>query len=200
MSNELKEVKIIRVEENKTPRFVKTKKVIAYREDRGEYPWEKVEVGDSVHIIVYNKTKKEVMLVKQVRIPVLVNDDSQKGHVYELCAGLVDKDKPIAQIAQEEIEEELGYKIPVEDVKYIQTLKSSVGSAGSNTNLFYAFVDESQKVSDGGGLDSEDIEVVRISIHDLGVFMEDIRANKIHTDPITSYGLLYLASFINLNE
>ena len=36
------------------------------------------------------------------------------GITYELCAGIVDKEKPANEIAREEILEECGYDVPVD--------------------------------------------------------------------------------------
>jgi UDP-sugar diphosphatase len=35
----------------------------------------------------------------------------------ELCAGIVDKDLPLAEIVKEEIEEECGYAVPLESIE-----------------------------------------------------------------------------------
>lgn len=43
-----------------------------------------------------------------------VNRGGDNGVCYELCAGIVDKAKSLAHIAQEEILEEVGYNVPVE--------------------------------------------------------------------------------------
>ena len=41
------------------------------------------------------------------------------GVTVELCAGIIDKDKPREEIAQEEILEECGYNVPVEKLEKI---------------------------------------------------------------------------------
>jgi len=38
------------------------------------------------------------------------------GVTYELCAGIVDKDKPALEIAREEVLEECGYQVPQENI------------------------------------------------------------------------------------
>ena len=169
----LKKVKILNVTELENPKFVKTQLVEAQREGEKEsFYWEMIKSHDSVHVVVFNLTTQEFLLVKQARIPVLVNDP-QTTFITEACAGLVDKDVPLDQIVKEEIEEEIGYKAHLENIKFYKTVKSSVGTQGVNAHLFYAEVTEDQKVSDGGGLPEEDIEVLRISIDDMGEFMLD---------------------------
>jgi len=156
---ELKQVKIIKEEENKNPKFIKTKMITAEREDGVELKWDMIERHDSVHILVLNVSTNEFLFVEQVRIPVLVNDSSTTS-VIECCAGLVDKDKDLTQIAIEEVQEELGYT-PIK-IKQVSSLKSAVGSAGNNSYGFFAIVSEESKISDGGGIETEDIKIFKV--------------------------------------
>lgn len=41
------------------------------------------------------------------------------GYTLELCAGIVDKNKSLAEIAAEEVFEECGYKVALEKLEYI---------------------------------------------------------------------------------
>lgn len=41
----------------------------------------------------------------------------------ELCAGIVDKSKPLIEIAKEEILEECGYNVPVERIELVMTYR-----------------------------------------------------------------------------
>lgn len=41
----------------------------------------------------------------------------------ELCAGIVDKSKPLIEIAREEIIEECGYDVPVERIECVMTYR-----------------------------------------------------------------------------
>jgi UDP-sugar diphosphatase len=186
----LKPVKIENVVANDAPRFVKTQLVEATRDGKTFY-WEMIKSHDSVHVIVYNLTTREFIFVKQVRVPVLVNNPDTYGEVIEACAGLVDKDTSTKQIAKEEILEELGYDIPTESVHFIKTIKSSVGTAGTNAHLFYAEVTDMEKVSDGGGLETEDIEVVRVPIAEVEDFIFGT-----DTDAVTMFLTTYYLNMI----
>jgi len=185
----LKTVKIISIEENTNPKFVKTELVTAERDGK-EFKWERIKSHDSVHIVVYNLTTREFLFVEQVRVPVLCNDKSNGGKIIECTAGLVDKDCSIQQIAKEEILEELGYDVAVDNVEFIKTIKSSVGTSGTNAHLYYAEVTEKEKVSEGGGLESEDIRVVRVPINEIETFM-----SVATTDAATLFLTMY---YINL--
>jgi len=124
--------------------------------------WEIVEAHDSVAILIYHKNKDAFILVKQFRPAVYLNNDD--GMTVELCAGIVDKDLSLIEIAKEEVEEECGYKVNIKNIEKITSFHTSVGFAGSRQMLYFAEVDESMKVSEGGGVDLEQIEVVYLPV------------------------------------
>lgn len=187
-NNNFKQIKIIKIQENLQSKFIKSKMIVFKKENNeNEHFWETVESHDSVHILVDNIETKELLIVKQIRLPVLKNDNSQNGICYEMCAGIVDKNKSVFEIAKEEIEEELGYDVPLENLKHIKTLKSSVGSAGNNCYLFEAIINESFKISNGGGTENEDIIVVRIPYEKVNDFI----FSDIHTDSTTMFLATY---------
>ncbi len=152
------------------PKFISTS-LATYEQNKIQKSWEIVQAHDSVSILIYHTGHKKFVLVKQFRPAVYVNN--KEGMSVELCAGIVDKELTLQEIAQEEVEEECGYKIPLENVEKITSFYTSVGFAGSKQTLYYAEVDESMKVSDGGGVDGELIEVVTLSIEDAKRFIYD---------------------------
>ncbi len=77
------------------------------------------------------------------------------------------------EIAKEEIEEECGYAVPLESIERITSFHTSVGFAGSKQILYFAQVDESMKVSEGGGIDHEDIEVVYLPVKEAKALIYD---------------------------
>ena len=142
-----------------------------YEQNNIKKSWEVVQAHDSVAILLYHKEKESFILVKQFRPAVYVNN--QKGMSVELCAGIVDKELTLQQIAQEEIEEECGYAVPLEKIKKITSFYTSVGFAGSKQMLYYAEVSEKMKVSNGGGVDGELIETVILPIQEAKKFIFD---------------------------
>jgi len=152
------------------PKFISTS-LARYEQNGLQKSWEIVQAHDSVSILIYHTEQKKFILVKQFRPAVYVNNE--EGMSVELCAGIVDKELTLQQIAQEEIEEECGYEVPLENVEKITSFYTSVGFAGSKQTLYYAEVDESMKVSDGGGVDGELIEVISLSIEDAKRFIYD---------------------------
>ena len=136
-----------------------------------ERDWEVVEANDSVAILIYHVQKEAFILVKQFRPAVYLNNNN--GVTVELCAGMVDKNLSLVQIAKEEIEEECGFDVAVESIEEITSFHTSVGFAGPKQTLYYAEVDECMKISEGGGIDDEQIEVIYLPVSEAKAFMYD---------------------------
>ncbi len=172
----LHDSKIDSIEELIDPKFVKPFK-INYTLKNKKKVWEAVQSHDSVSILIYHTQKKSFILVKQLRVTVL-NANKIDGMMYELCAGIVDKNTSLEQIAKEEVLEECGYDVDVNSLEKITTVYSCVGISGSQQSLFFTTVDDSMKVSEGGGLEDEDIEVIYIDFDDAKKFMFDENRKK----------------------
>ena len=112
----------------------------------------------------------QFLFVKQFRIPVYLNDNNIK-YTYELCAGLVDKDKSIEEIAIEEIAEESGYKVDAEDLTKITSFFTNVGISGAKQHLDFATICENQKISSGGGINDEQIELYFLDFENIDDFV-----------------------------
>lgn len=116
--------------------------------------------GNGATVLLYNKAQQTVVLIKQFRLPTLLNGNPG-GMLIETCAGLLDKDNP-EECIKREIEEETGYKI--DEVTKVMEVYMSPGSV---TEILYFFVAEYHKdlkLYEGGGLEeeNEDIEVMEI--------------------------------------
>ncbi|RXM43813.1 NUDIX domain-containing protein [Flavobacterium sp. YO64] len=126
--------------------------------------------GNGAGILLYNTTKKTVILTRQFRLPTFLNCN-KTGMMIEVCAGLLDQDNPEECIIRE-TEEETGYRI-----KKVQKVVETYMSPGAVTEILYLFTgeyDESMKVSDGGGLDSEqeNIEVLEYTFDEAYAMIE----------------------------
>ncbi len=163
--------KIVSIEKLENPKFIKPIR-INYTHKNRQKSWEAVLSHDSVAILIWHKEKESFILVKQLRVTVL-NKNPDNGYMYELCAGIVDKNCSNIQIAKEEILEECGYDVPLDEIRKISSFHTSVGISGTYQTLYYAEVDESMKVSEGGGIDDEDIEVIYLPLKDTKKFMFD---------------------------
>jgi UDP-sugar diphosphatase len=177
----MENIEIVALKECKKSKYIKPKSLI-YKQEGIKKRWDLVESHDSVAILLYHTKKKSIILVRQFR-PALYIHSGQK-FTYELCAGITDKDIPLKKIAQEEIIEETGYDVPLDDIQKINSFYTAVGFAGSKQTLFFAEVDESMKKHNGGGIDDEAIEVIYLSTEDIDSFIKD------EDKPKTS-GLIY---------
>jgi UDP-sugar diphosphatase len=153
------------------PRFVQPLR-INYTQNGSNKTWEAVKSHDSVSILLYHKTKNAFLVVKQFRPPVYVHNNDYP-FTYELCAGIVDKDISLIQIAQEEIDEECGYKVEIDNISKINSFFTNVGVSGAKQHLYFATIDESMKVHEGGGINDEQIELEFISIEESKKFIFD---------------------------
>jgi len=136
--------------------------------------WEIVKASDSVAILIYNSDSNSFVCVKQFRPAVYLQDRSTTGVTLELCAGILDKNLSLEEIASEEIYEECGFKVEASKLKKITSFYTSVGFAGSKQHLYFAEVNEAMRVNEGGGVAGEEtIEVIEIPIDKSSEIMYD---------------------------
>ena len=122
---------------------------------------ESYDRGNGAAILLYNPTKKTIILTRQFRMPTYVNGNKD-GMSIEVCAGLLDGDSP-EECVIKEAEEESGYR--VSKVKKVLEAYMSPGAVTEIVSMFVAEYDDSMKVSAGGGLDHEheNIEVLEVT-------------------------------------
>jgi len=158
MHNHIEKFRLTPLED---PKFI-TMALAKYEQNGVAKAWEVVKAHDSVAILIYHTEFDAFILVEQFRPAVYLNN--KEGVTLELCAGIVDKPLSLREIAKEEIEEECGYAVPAKKLEKITSFYTSVGFAGSRQVLYYAEVDETMKVSEGGGVDAELIEVMTLPV------------------------------------
>ena len=145
---------------------------ITYNQNGKDKIWEAVKSFDSVAVLLYHEDKNAFVLVKQFRPPVYLNDQS-KLCTYELCAGIVDKNKSLEQIAKEEIDEECGFEVELNSIKKISAFYTNVGVSGGCQTLFFAKVNDSMKIHSGGGINDEEIELMYLPVDEVDGFIFD---------------------------
>lgn len=116
--------------------------------------------GNGAGILLYNTQQKSIILIRQFRLPSYLNGN-ETGMMIEVCAGLLDKDNP-EQCIIRETEEETGYR-----VKKVRKVFETYPTPGAVTEILHLFVgeyDQSMKISQGGGIASEqeNIEVLEM--------------------------------------
>lgn len=153
-----------------------TKYTFDFRRRDGEWQRQSREVydrGNGAVILLYNASKRSVILTRQFRLPLFVNQHS--GFLLEAAAGLLDELAAEERIKQE-AEEETGYRL--EQVQKVFEAWMSPGSVSEKLHFFIAEYDDSRRTSDGGGLadEGEDIEVVEM---DFTAALAAIRSGEI---------------------
>ncbi len=168
MNNIIKNFKTSQLTDTKFVHPVK----ITYNQNGIDKTWEAVKSFDSVAVLLYHEEKNAFLLVKQFRPPVFLNDTS-KLCTYELCAGIVDKNKSLEIIAQEEIDEECGYEVPLSNIEKITSFYTNVGVSGGRQSLYFATINESMKKHEGGGIHDEQIETMFLPVEEFREFIYD---------------------------
>lgn len=144
--------------------------------------------GDGAAILLYNPTKKTVILTKQFRMPSYLNGNSG-GMMIEVCAGMLDKDHPEACIIKE-VEEETGFEIS--NPKKVFELFSTPGAVTEKIHYFVAEYNDAMKISDGGGLEAEheEIEVLEINFETAMAMVSNGEINDAKTVVLLQYAKL----------
>ncbi len=115
--------------------------------------------GNTVAVILYNKTMKSVILIRQFRFPAYVDDGP--GWLIECVAGIKDNDK--VTVAKKEVLEETGYE--VNDLKFLTQFYPSPGGCSEKIFVYLAYVEarvETKK--EYFGIGNEDIQVLEIPL------------------------------------
>jgi nudix-type nucleoside diphosphatase (YffH/AdpP family) len=164
-----------------------------YLNDKGVWETqhrESYDRGNGAAILLYNTSKKTVILTKQFRMPTYVNGNDD-GMMIEVCAGVLDGDAP-EKCARKEAEEESGYKIT--RIKKVMETYMSPGAVTEILHLFIAEYTDEMKVSEGGGLDNEheNIEVLEMP------FSQAI--NMISNNKIMDAKTILLLQYAQINQ
>lgn len=139
--------------------------------------------GNGATILLYNRPKKTVLLIKQFRMPTYVNGNPT-GMLLETCAGLLDNDSPEDCIRKEAIEE-TGFAVGKVDKLFEAYM--SPGSVTEIVHFFAAQYDESQRQNAGGGVEDEDIDVLEVPFTDALAMIKDGRIRDGKTIMLLQY-------------
>lgn len=127
-----------------------------------EHRRETYDRGNGATVLLYNREKKTVVLIRQFRFPAYVNG-VEDGQLIEACAGRLDESEPEACM-KKEAEEEAGFV--VHNPRKIFACYMSPGSVTEKVHFFVAEYEPKHRVSAGGGdvTEGEDIEVLEIPL------------------------------------
>ncbi|WP_010177662.1 NUDIX domain-containing protein [Aquimarina agarilytica] len=148
--------------------YVLHKVTIDYKKEDGSIEEQVREVydkGSGAAILLYNKETRKVILTRQFRLPIYINEGEKNGMLIEVCAGLLDGLDP-ETCAKKEALEETGYK--VDKVDFLFEAYMTPGAVMEKVSYFIAEYNEHMKVADGGGLseEQENIEVLEIDFNE----------------------------------
>jgi nudix-type nucleoside diphosphatase (YffH/AdpP family) len=134
-----------------------------YQNSKGEWSTQHRETydrGNGATILLYDVARRTVLLSRQFRYPVYVNDHPD-GMLIETAAGLLDEDDPETAIRRE-ASEELG--VMVGELTHVFDVYMSPGSVTERVHFFAAPYTDASRMSEGGGLvdDGEDIDVLEL--------------------------------------
>jgi GDP-mannose pyrophosphatase NudK len=157
----------VHIEDIKTLAHEKGKlTLVTFRQHRRDGQWQqrKREIydnGNSAAVLPYDPARKTVLLTRQLRLPIYLQDGIEFS--VEVCAGKLDGEKAETRIVKE-MEEELGYRINA--VERLFALYPSPASVAEKIELFTCSYSPADKISNGGGLadEGEDIEVIETTL------------------------------------
>ncbi|MBP0578812.1 NUDIX domain-containing protein [Labrys sp. LIt4] len=144
--------------------YVLKKTTFLYR--RGDGSWQRqsretYDRGNGATILLYDPSRRTVILTRQFRYPAFVNgcDDL----LIETPAGLLDKASPEERI-RAETEEETGFRI--REVRRVMEAYMSPGSVTEKLYFFVAAYSPGDRVGPGGGHveEGEDIDLLELDI------------------------------------
>jgi nudix-type nucleoside diphosphatase (YffH/AdpP family) len=171
---------------------VLTKTRFAFRRSDGEWQEqvrESYDRGNGATILLYDRTRRTIVLTRQFRYPVYVNgyDDL----LIETPAGLLDAMEPEARI-RAETEEETGYRIG-----RIEKVFEAFMSPGSVTERLFFYTGEyqpSDRTSAGGGHanEGEDIETLEVTIDEALAMIADGRIIDAKTIMLIQHAALHI--------
>lgn len=130
---------------------------------------------DASAVLILNKETNKIILTRQFRYAIASKIEEP---IYEIVAGKIDKNENPSDAAIRETEEETGYRISMENLTFLIFCFVSPGYTSEKFHLYYAAVTNADKVSEGGGIKSENenIEVIEMDLND---FYNQIDSGKI---------------------
>lgn len=190
MNSKVKNIKKILLSDNW---YTLNKIVFDYKMPNGQWveqARESYDRGNGAAVLLYNKKKQTVVLISQFRMPTYMNGN-ESGLMIEVTAGLLDGDDPQTCVIKE-AEEESGFR-----VKKVEKVFEAYMSPGAVTEILYFYIaeyDDSDKVSEGGGVaaEQEDITVLELD------FKKAL--DMISTGEIKDAKTIMLLQYLKLNE
>ena len=150
---------------------------------------ESYERGSGATVFLYNNQTKNIILIKQFRMPTFMNGN-KSGLLIETCAGLLDKDDPETCI-KKEIEEETGFRIP--KVTKVFEAYMTPGAVTEQLHYFIGEYRDDMRINEGGGLDEEqeDIEVLEMPFSEAVALLDAGKIKDAKTILLLQYAIIH---------
>lgn len=144
--------------------------------------------GNGATVLLYDRERRRVLLTRQFRYPVYVNDHPD-GMLIETAAGLLDDDDPITAIRRE-ASEETGVEIG--ELEHVYDVYMSPGSVTERIHFYAAPYDSASRTGDRGGLaeEGEDIELLDLDVDDALAMIRDGRIQDAKTIMLLHWAVL----------
>jgi nudix-type nucleoside diphosphatase (YffH/AdpP family) len=164
---------------------------LEYLGDDGEWVTQHRETydrGNGATVLLYDASARTVLLTRQFRYPVYVNDHPD-GMLVETAAGLLDDDDPETAVRRE-AEEETG--VTVGEVEHVFDVYMSPGSVTERLHFYAATYDSASRSGDRGGLEEEgeEIEIVEVGIDDALDMIRDGRIQDAKTIMLVQWSVI----------
>lgn len=140
----------------------------------------RIKRQDASAVLLFNTGTNKIILTRQFRYPVA---DQTHEYLLELLAGKVDEGEEPLEAAIREAEEETGYTIKPENIRFLLSCFASPGYSSERFHLYYATVTPADQQSEGGGLASEHerIELVEFDLNEFKAMIKDGRIQDAKT-------------------
>ncbi|WP_125132692.1 NUDIX domain-containing protein [Microbacterium sp. 10M-3C3] len=165
--------------------------IFDYLGDDGTWSTQRRETydrGNGATILLYDAAARTVLLTRQFRWPVYVNDHPD-GMLVETAAGLLDDDDPESAVRRE-AEEETG--VSVGEIEHVFDVYMSPGSVTERLHFYAAPYDSATRSGDRGGLEEEgeEIEIVEVGIDEAMEMIRDGRIQDAKTIMLLQWAVL----------
>ncbi len=135
--------------------------------------------GNGATVLLYDAERRVVLLTRQFRFPIYVNDHPD-GMLIETAAGLLDADDPETAIRREAAEET---GVVIGELQHVYDVYMSPGSVTERIHFYAAAYSAATRETEGGGLEEEgeEIEVLELAFDEALGMIRDGRIQDAKT-------------------
>lgn len=150
----------------------------------------RIKKENAVAVLVLNTDSNKIILTRQLRYPIA---SQHPEPLLEIVAGKIDGDDSPVATALREAEEEIGYKVKPENLKFLFTCFPTPGYSSELFHLYYARVSNADKINNGGGLESEN-EYIEVIEMDKDEFYSQLKSGVLKDGKTYLAGLFILSN------